>query len=134
MTQITGEQRRSGGAIHVVVAENGDAFLAHDRMRNARRRRLHIGERMRIGQQPFDAGIEERFGLVGLDAAAGQHARQKFRNAEPLRDSERARLPSRVETVAPGPARGRVLDAEEEAFGGFQRRRRQSRHRHTTRY
>ena len=50
-----------------------------------------------------------------LDAAAGEDARQQFRQVVALRDRERARRRALVEPVAPGAPARRALDAEEEA-------------------
>ncbi len=74
--QIAGEQRRSGGAVYVVIAENCDALAVDNGLREARARRFHIGELMRVGHQAFDAGIEIGRDLIRLDAATGEHARQ----------------------------------------------------------
>ena len=114
VAQIAREQRRGGGAVHVVIPENRYAFPMDNGMREARRGGLHIGQRMRVGQQALDAGIEIGRDLVGLDAAAGQHARQQFRHAGTLRDGERARLSPLVQTVAPGAPGRRFLHAEED--------------------
>ena len=43
MPQIAREQRRSGGTIDVIIAEDSDALLARHRLREARGRRLHVG-------------------------------------------------------------------------------------------
>ena len=94
--QIMRQQRRGGGAVDIVIAENRYTFAVDNGMREARAGRFHIGQRMRIGHQPLDGGIEIGRHFVRLDAAAGEHARQQFRHAVALRDG-RAR--------APGPAR-----------------------------
>ena len=118
--QITRQQRRGGGAVDVVIAEDRDAFsprVTASAMRAAAA--CHVGERVRVRHQPLDGRIEKGLDLVGLDAAAGQHARQQFGQAVPLRDGERARTAALVEPVAPGAPGRRALDAEEEALGGL---------------
>ena len=90
LTQVAAQQRRRRRAIDVVIAEDRDAFLADHRVGETGRRRLHVGEHMRIWHQPLDGGIEIRLRLVGLDTPARQHPRQQFRQSEPLRDGERA--------------------------------------------
>jgi hypothetical protein len=70
---------------------------------------------MRIGHQLPHGWIEEALDVVGLDAAAGQNARQQLRHTLPLHDRQRARGAALVEPVAPGTAADRALDAEEQA-------------------
>ena len=101
VAQIAREQRRGGGAVHVVIPENRYAFTVDNGMRETRRSGLHIGQRMRVGHQALDGGIEIGRDLVRLDAAPGEHARQQFRHAGALRDGERARLSALVQTIAP---------------------------------
>ena len=128
VAQIAREQRRRSGAVHVVVAEDGDALLARDRPRQPRGGSRHVGQPLRVRHQPLDAGIEIGLDRLRLDAAAGEHPRQQFRHAGALRNAKRARLPARIQSVAPGaPARG-LLHAEEKPLRCVQRRCRQSRH------
>ena len=57
---------------------------------------------MWIGHQPLDGRIKKGFDAVELDIAAGEDAREQFRQPVALRDGERARMPAVVEPVAPG--------------------------------
>ncbi len=113
LAQIARQKRGRGGAIDVVVAENGDAFAARHRVGDAFRRLLHGGQHMRIGHRMLDGRIEERGDRVGLDIAAGKDARQKFGKLVALRDVERAHGAALVEPVAPSPSGRRVFDAKE---------------------
>ena len=115
MPQIARKQGRRGCAVHVVIAENRDVFAALDRVGQPRRRRLHGGERMRIGHQVAHRRIEIALDLVHLDPAAGKDARQQFGRAVTLRDGERPRGGALVQAVAPGAAADGLLDAEEQA-------------------
>ena len=114
VAQEARQQRRGGRAVDVVVAEDRDLLAAHHGVGEALRRLLHRGDGVRIGHQPPHRRIEERLDLVGLDAAAGQDARQQLRNIVPLRDGQRARRRALVEPVPPRPAANRALDAEEQ--------------------
>ena len=112
------EQRRRRGAVHVVIAEDRDALAADDGVGDARRRDLHAGDHVRVRHQPPNAGIEEAFDRVDLDAAPGEDARQKLGYPVPLHDRERARGRALVEPVAPRPAADRALDPEKGARAG----------------
>ena len=50
---------------------------------------VHVGQRGRVRQQVADRRIEEALGLVGGDAAPGQHARDDVGHAMALRDGKR---------------------------------------------
>ena len=71
-----------------------------------------------IGQQVADRRIEEALGLLGGDAAPGQHARDDVGHAMPLRDGERRHLLALVEPVLPGKPGRRALDTEKETLLG----------------
>src|SRR5262249_45801124 len=62
--------------------------------------------------QPPDGRIEEGLGVLHLDAAAGQNAREQFRHAVALHHGERARGAALVEPLAPDAPAHRALDAE----------------------
>ena len=113
LAQIARQQRRRGGAVDVVIAENGDALAARHRVGNALRRFLHGGQHIRIGHRALDGRIEKRIDRIGLDIAAGENARQQFRQIVALRDGERARGAALVEPVAPSAPGRRVFDAKE---------------------
>ena len=115
LAQIARQQRRRGGAIDIVIAENGHALAARHRVGNTLRRLLHGGEHMRIGHRVLDGRVEERGDRVGFDVAAGEDARQEFGKLMPLRYVERAHGAALVEPVAPSPPGRRVFDAKEEA-------------------
>ncbi len=115
--QVARQQRRRGRAVHIVVAENRDEFVADDGVSQAFRRLRHAGEHMRIGHQPLDGGIKERLDRIELDVAAGEDARQQLRNVVALRNRQRPRRAALIETIAPGAAGRRAFHAEEKAVG-----------------
>ncbi len=121
LAQIARQQRGRGGAVDVVVAENGDAFAARHRVGNALRRLLHGGQHMRIGHRVLDGRIEKRVDRVGFDIAAGKDARQELGKLVALRNVERARGAALVEPVAPSPSGRRILDAKEKAILSHER-------------
>ena len=45
------QQRRRGGAVDIVIAENRDGFVAHDGIGKPLRRFRHAGEHVRIGHR-----------------------------------------------------------------------------------
>ena len=97
------QQRRRGGAVDVIVAENCDPLATHSSVGHAVRRALHVGETIGIGHQPFERGVEKGFDAIDLDIAPGEDAGEQFRQPVALRDGERARMPAVVESVAPPP-------------------------------
>ncbi len=78
LPQVIGQQRRRGGTVDVVVAENRDAFSLDHGVGNARGGLSHAGQRVRVGHQPLDGRVEIGLRVLGLDATAGEHARQQF--------------------------------------------------------
>ena len=118
-TATTQETRQHGGgcrAVHIVVAENRDAFAVHNSVGDARGRFRHRRKHIRIGHRAFDGRIEKGVDRVGLDVAAGEDARQQFWDLMALRDRQRPRRAALVEPVAPGASGRRILDAEEKAI------------------
>ena len=91
MAQEARQRRRGGRAVDIVVAEDRDRLAAHDRIGEPRRRRRHAGERIWIRHQGAHGRVEERERVFDLDAAAGEHARQQFRQVVALHHRQRAR-------------------------------------------
>ena len=91
VAQIARQQRRRGRAVDVVIAEYGDALAARHGVGDPLGRLLHGGEHERIGHRALDGRIEEFIDRIGLDVAAGENAREKFRQLMALRDGKRAR-------------------------------------------
>ena len=112
MAQMPGQQRRRGGAVDVVIAEDRDLLTACGRVRNAPRRRFHLRHGVGIGHQFADGRIEEVLDLVDPDVAARQHARQHLRQLVALRNRQRPRRAPCIEPVAPQFVRRRTLHAE----------------------
>ena len=107
------KQRRRGGAIDVIVAENRDALACGDGARQPLRRLVHIGQRRWIGAQRADRRIEHIRHLVERNVARGQQAADDFREIVALSDG-RAEVGLRGgKPLHPlEPARG-ALDAKE---------------------
>ncbi|OIQ65454.1 hypothetical protein GALL_529860 [mine drainage metagenome] len=101
MAQMPGEQRRRGGAVDIVVAEDRDPFAARRRIRDAVGGRLHLRHRVGIGQQLANGRIEKILDRVDLDIAPRQHPRQHLRQSIALHNRERPRRAARIEPVAP---------------------------------
>ncbi len=117
MAQVSSEHRRGGRAVDVVVAKDGDGLASEHRVGQSRGRQRHIRQCVRVRHQRAHGRIEKARDLVDLDAASRQDAGQEFRHVMALGDGERARLRTLVEPVAPDPATGRALDAQEQAPG-----------------
>lgn len=113
MAQVPGQQRRRGGAIDVVVAEDRDLLAPRRRVRDPLRRGLHLSHGERIRHQLPDGRIEKVGDRVDVHPAARQHPRQQFRQLVPLHDGERLGRPARVQPVAPELVGERARDAQE---------------------
>ena len=112
MAQVPRQQRRRGGAVDIVIAEDRD-LLAPDRgLRDALGGGFHLGHGVGIGHQFADGRIEKILDRVEFDVAAGQHPRQHFRQLIALRDRQRPRRAPRIEPVAPQFSGRRARDAE----------------------
>ena len=101
MAQMPGQQRRRGGAVDVVVAEDRDLLAARRRVRDALGGGFHLRHGVGIGHQFADGRIEKILDRVDLDIAPRQHPRQHFRQLIALRDRQRPRRAPRIEPVAP---------------------------------
>jgi hypothetical protein len=113
------QQRSRGGAIDVVVAENGDLLVPRDGLQKALDRPIHVAEARGIGQQLAQGGTEERRRAVDRHVARGQQAAHEFGDAEALRDGQA--LPIVGATLAPSASAERPLDAEECALRAVHR-------------
>ena len=107
------KQRRRGGAVDVIVAEDRDRLAGHDRVGDPRRRLVHVGQDRRIRHQPFQRRIEEGRRFVDADAAGGEHPRDDVRDRVALGDRGRCGGFRRPEAGLPDAAGQRPLDAEE---------------------
>ncbi len=112
MAQMPGEQRRRGGAVDVVIAEDRDLLATRGCIGDSQRRRLHLRDGVRIGHQLANRRIEEVLDFVERDVAASQHPCQHLRQLVALRDRQRPRRPPCIEPVAPQFTRRRTRDAE----------------------
>ena len=78
------QERRRGGAVDVVIAEDRDVLLALDGVGEARGRRRHVGERVGVRHQAFHGRIEIGFGVVGRRRRA-RRARGPSSSGKPRR-------------------------------------------------
>jgi hypothetical protein len=116
--QVSPQHRSRRRPIHIVVAQDGDRFRAHDGVRQPHGRRPHVGERVGIRHQRAHGRIEEACYRVHLDPAPGENAREKLGHViVALRNRERTGGTALIEPIAPRAAAGRALDAEEHAPG-----------------
>ena len=117
VAQEARQQRRRGRAVDVVVAEDRDLLAALDRVGDARRGLLHVGQHVSgSGISRRTVGSRNASTVVDLDAAAGEDARQQLRHAVPLRDRERARASPRSSSRSrQARPHDRALDAEKKA-------------------
>src|SRR5689334_23490399 len=95
--------------------ENGDRLTLCNGVRNSRRRRFHVGQRIWIRHQALDGWIEKTVDLIDIDIAAGKDTRQQFVDAVSLRNRQRPRRPALIETLTPRPAGQRPFDTEKMA-------------------
>ena len=112
MAQVPRQQRRRGGAVDIVIAEDRHLLAARGRLRDAFGGGFHLRHGVGIGHQFADGRIEKILDRVEFDIAPGQHPRQHFRQLIALRDRQRPRRPPRIEPVAPQLSGRRTRDAE----------------------
>ena len=117
--QIFAEERRAARAIDIVVAEDGDLLMGHDRPPEALRRRGHIAQATGVGHEIAKAWSQMAVDRIRQDAASGKHTGDQLVMAANLRDGERMQLPGRVEPRPPWLAERRGLNVEE-VIGGRQ--------------
>lgn len=94
MAEKAKHQRRGGGAVDVVVTEDGDALAALDGAQKAGCRLFAIGQLMGIGHQAADRRIKEFDRLVHRHAAPGKHPGDQIRQSMDLRHGQRAFCPA----------------------------------------
>ena len=111
--QIFAEQRRAARAVDVVVAKDGDALAALDRLPQPLSRRLHVAQAIRVRHQVAQARVEMAVNRLRRNAPPGEHAGDQLVLPADLRNGERAQLSVRVKPRPPrAPERGR-FDIEE---------------------
>ncbi len=123
VAQIARQQRRAGGAIHIVVAEDRGGLVPLDGVGDARGAGFHSGEHVRIRKEPLDRRIEEALHLLGLDAASREDTGKQFRQIVALCNGERPCRAALIEPVAPSAAANRLLDPEKQPARRLCRRR-----------
>ncbi len=116
--EIIGEQGARGGAVDIIVAENRYFIAALDRSRDGFRRSRHVFEGMGIRHEALQARIEVVFRGVRTDPPARENAREDVAMPPQLGVGERARLTTRIEPIAPRPAKRGAFDAEKETIRG----------------
>ena len=112
---IANEDGNRGGAVDVVVAEDGKLFAALDGVGDAAGGRVHIGEQRRIGQQRPDLRVEIGFRRFGRHVAGGKQPRHHVRQADLLRDLAGERATTHIQPVAPGTVCGGTRHAKDSA-------------------
>ncbi len=106
-----GEQRRGGGAVDVVIPEDGDRLPRLHRSREAVGRLVHVEEARGIGQQFAQGRAEEALRRLGRDAPSGEQAAHDLRQRQTLGDGEPR--PLLAAARPPAPSQQGALDAEE---------------------
>ena len=104
------EQRGRGGAVDIVVAEDGDRLSRLDRAGEPRDGRLHVAQVERVGQQAAERGVEVVGRLLGRDAAGREHAPDQLRHLDGL--GQREAVLGIDEPRPPALAEQRSLDPE----------------------
>ena len=115
--QIFAQQRRAARAIDVVVAEDGDLLMAHDRTPKALRSRGHIAQAVGVRHQIAEARREMTIDRVRQDAAPCKDAREQIVMAADLSNGERVQFPCGVKPRPPRLAERRGLYVEEVSGG-----------------
>ena len=108
------EKRGRGRAVDVIIAEDGDLLAGLDRPRQALDRGVHVLQQQRVRHQRAQGRIEKGGGRLLRHPPPRQDARESVAMAVNLRDGGRLGLLMRPQAGAPGAARDRALDAEEE--------------------
>src|ERR1041385_416951 len=111
--QIALDQGDRGRTVDVVVAEYGNRLRRFDSGGKSLGRLLHVLEAARIGQKRAEGGIEVARNRVGLCAAGGEDAPQKFRQGLRRGDARGRKVPARAEPLDPAIAARRLLYAKQ---------------------
>ncbi len=119
--QPVDQQRRRGGAVDVVVAEDGDALPAGGGLGQPAGRPVHVGQRRGVGHQRAKRRRHVGVDALGGDPVGGEQARDDIGQAGGLRQPERRALDVRARP-APAPARQRAGDAQIWGFGNHRPR------------
>ena len=114
-SQVLGQERGRACAVDIVIAKDGDALAASDRVRQAGRSGVHAGEAIGIGEQVAEFGCEEAGHSLDGDAPPCQHARHQVRHAVRLGDRCRDEAGDAVEALEPAAAADRPVDAVDRA-------------------
>ena len=115
--QIARHQRAGAGAVHVVIAEDGDGLALLDGVGQTVEGRLHVLHHMGVGHEGADGGVEISGDLLGRHAAPRQHPGQQIGMAVELGHGLRAALPFEIETIPPGAPGHGSLNIKKETAG-----------------
>ena len=107
------EQRRAARAVDVVVAEDRDLLMGHDRALETLGRRLHIAQAKGVGHEIAEARSQMAFNRLWRDAAPCKHPGDQFVVSANLRNGERAHFSCRVKPRPPRLSERRGLYIEE---------------------
>ncbi|MNS58427.1 hypothetical protein D3C72_913480 [compost metagenome] len=105
------QQGRAGRPVHVIVGEDVDAAARLQGVDDGRRRRIHVHEAGRIGEQGPQRGPQEVLALIRRHAARGQSPRHRLIQIQRLHMGADGRRLGRA--LSPGAARQRARDVEE---------------------
>ena len=107
------QERRRRRAVDVVVAEDRHQLPRLDRIGEARRGDVHVGERGRVGEIALQRRRQEGGRRIQPHPAPGKHAGKALGGNAALRHGRRHSLAARVEPRQPGAPGARSRDAEE---------------------
>ncbi len=78
------QKRPRGGAIDIIVRENGNTLACRHGLQDAFGGLAHVAQRLRIRQEIAQGRVEKTFRLVRRNAAMGQHPSYRQRQARRL--------------------------------------------------
>ncbi len=89
LREIIDQQRRARRTIDIVIAKDGDGFLALHRQHDPRNRLIHIDQVKGVRQVITKGRVQKLRHRIERDTTPGQKARQQLADAMLLRHSER---------------------------------------------
>jgi hypothetical protein len=108
--QDADHQRAAAGPVNVVIGEDGNTLARLHGIRQPRRRRVHVAQDRRVGQQPAQGRLQEGRRGVDADAARRQQPPDQLRHAQAL--GQGRPQPGIAGAPHPAPPADAALDAE----------------------